>query len=321
MTRMMKAAVVTAAGKAPMYVDFPEPTSAAGQCIVQVAASALSHIARSRAAGAHYSSAGAFPFVAGIDGVGTREDGGRVYFIMPTAPYGAMAERCIVDTAHCIALPADIDATVAAAAAIPGMSSWAALTHRAKLVAGESVLINGVTGTSGRLAVQIAKRLGAGRVIATGRNAEALESLRTVGADDVVLLTGSERALEQSLLTHFSHGIDVVLDYLWGPSAQVAMFAAAKAGAESVPIRFVQIGAASSSTITLQSAALRSSALVLMGSGIGSIPFKHLLQSIQQVLACVAVNDLSTAVDAIPLRDVAKAWAIEKPQGRIVFAG
>ena len=316
---MMKAAVVTAPGKAPIYSDFPEPAAGGAEWIVEVAASALSHVTRGRASGAHYSSAGAFPFVAGIDGVGKKEDGSHVYFIMPTAPFGAMAERCIVDPAHCIALPDGIDAAVAAAVAIPGMSSWAALTCRAKLVRGESVLINGATGTSGRLAVQIAKQLGAGRVIATGRNAEALEALRAVGADDTVALTGSESYLEQILMAQFRQGIDVVLDYLWGPSAELAMAAAAKAGAEGVPIRFVQIGAASSSTIALPSAALRSSALMLMGSGMGSIPFAHLLQSIQQVLACVALNELNTAIEAVPLRNVAEAWAVAEPQARIVL--
>jgi len=316
----MKAAVVKAKGEPPTYGDFPEPAAEAGQCIVQVAASALNHVTRSRASGAHYSSSGGFPFVAGIDGTGTRASGGgRVYFIMPVAPYGALAERCVVDESHCIALPDGIDDVTAAAIAIPGMSSWAALTRRAQLAKGETVLINGATGTSGRLAVQIAKRLGAGRVIATGRNAEALQSLRALGADAVVQLSDDRAALERNLQEHFAHGVNIVLDYLWGPSAELAMIAAARAGAEAVPIRFVQIGAASSPTLTLPSAALRSSALELMGSGIGSIPFEGLLQSIGDVLTCATTSGLTVKPTPIPLIDVADAWGVDRSDSRVVF--
>lgn len=316
---MMKAAIVMARGEAPTYGDFPEPSAAPGQCIVQVAASALNHVTRSRASGEHYSSAGSFPFIPGIDGTGRRADGARVYFIMPVAPYGAMAQRCVVDESHCVPLPDGIDEVTAAAIAIPGMSSWAALTRRANLAKGETVLINGATGTSGRLAVQIAKRLGARRVIATGRNTEALQSLCALGADAIVTLTDDKQALEQSLQEHFAQGVNVVLDYLWGPSAELTMIAAAKASAEAVPIRFVQIGAASSPTITLPSAALRSSALELMGSGIGSIPFEGLLQAIREVLACAATDGLKVMSTPIPLADVADAWGIGRSESRIVF--
>ena len=96
----------------------------------------------------------------------------RVYFVLPRAPYGSMAEQAVVPSAHCVPLPDELDDVTAAAIANPGMSSWAAYTERARLKAGETVLVNGATGTAGRLAVQIAKYLGARKVIATGRNAE-----------------------------------------------------------------------------------------------------------------------------------------------------
>jgi NADPH:quinone reductase-like Zn-dependent oxidoreductase len=152
----MKAAIVNAAGEAPVYADFARPEASSGLRVVDVTASALSHVTRSRAAGSHYSSAGGFPFVAGVDGTGRLDDGRRVYFFKPQAPFGAMAEHSLVADAHCIALPDTLDDVTAAAIAIPGMSSWAALVERAGFVAGETVLINGATGTSGRLAVQVA---------------------------------------------------------------------------------------------------------------------------------------------------------------------
>jgi NADPH:quinone reductase-like Zn-dependent oxidoreductase len=153
--------------------------------------------------------------VVGIDGVGRLDDGDRVYFVLPRAPHGSMAERTVVASAQCIALPDELDDVTAAAIANPGMSSWAAYTERARLKAGETVLVNGATGTAGRLAVQIAKHLGAKKVIATARNADALEPVRALGADVTIPLGENEAALERCLMAQFSEGVDVVIDYLW----------------------------------------------------------------------------------------------------------
>src|ERR1700689_4576682 len=101
----MKAAVVMGAGQTPRYADFSEPTPAAGESKIAVTAAAISQVVRSRASGQHYSSSGKFPFIAGIDGVGRLDDGSRVYFVMPRAPHGSMAERTVAPSAHCIALP------------------------------------------------------------------------------------------------------------------------------------------------------------------------------------------------------------------------
>ena len=179
----MKAAVVLEAGKPPVYAEFSEPEPAAGESRIAVTAAAISQVVKSRASGQHYSSAGQFPFVVGIDGVGRLDDGGRVYFVLPRAPYGSMAERTVAPPARCLPLPDDLDDVTAAAIANPGMSSWAAYVDRAKLKPGETVLVNGAAGTAGRLAVQIARHLGAAKVIATARNADALKSVAALGAD------------------------------------------------------------------------------------------------------------------------------------------
>ena len=140
------------------------------------------------------------------------------------------------------------------------MSSWAAYVDRAKLKPGETVLVNGATGTAGRLAVQIARHLGAKKVIATARNADALKSVAALGADVTIPLVEDEAALEE-VSREFAQGVDVVIDYLWGKSAERLLIAGAKAGKEAVPIRFVQIGSVTGPNITLPSAALRSSAI------------------------------------------------------------
>src|SRR5580700_6926827 len=182
----MKAAVVTAPGKTPVYSDFDLPVAKAGEELISVRASALSNLTKSRASGAHYSSSGIFPAVAGTDGVGRTQDGRRVYFAMPEAPFGSLAEFCPINARRCVDIPDGLDDITAAAIANPGMSAWAGLVERAHLLAGETVLVNGATGTAGRVAVQLARHLGAARVIATGRNLQELEELKQLGADDTI---------------------------------------------------------------------------------------------------------------------------------------
>ena len=113
--------------------------------------------------------------------------------------------------------------------------------------------------------------------------------------------------------------MDVVIDYLWGKSAERLLIAAAKAGQEAVPIRFVQIGAVSGPDITLPSAALRSSAIVLMGSGIGSIPFDRFVHAIDGVLRAAVPAGLKIATTPVPLSDVEHAWPRDDSARRTVF--
>jgi NADPH:quinone reductase-like Zn-dependent oxidoreductase len=315
----MKAAIVTEAGQTPRYADFQAPSVDAGEHRVKVAAAALSHLTKSRASGSHYSSSGDFPLLAGVDGTGMLDDGRRVYFVLPRKPYGSMADFAVVRQSQCIVLPDALDEVTAAAIAIPGMSSWAALVERARLVKGQTVLVNGATGTSGRLAVQIAKHLGAGKVIATGRNAQALQSLSGLGADATVSLSQDQGTLKRQLEEHFREGVDVVLDYLWGDSAHAILISAAKATPDAVPIRFVQIGAISGAEIKLPSAVLRSTAIELMGSGMGSIPMPRLFEAIKGVFAATVPSHFEIATQTVPLSQVAEHWADADSRARIVF--
>jgi NADPH:quinone reductase-like Zn-dependent oxidoreductase len=315
----MKAALVKEPGATPVYADFAEPAAGDGLARVKVIASALSHVTKSRASGKHYSASGMMPLVPGIDGTGILEDGTRVYFVLPEIPFGGMAEYAIVKPARCIPLPADLDAVTAAAIAIPGMSSWAALVERANLVKGETVLINGATGVSGRLAVQIARYLGAGKVIATGRNAQALQSLHALGADVTISLSQDDATLAHEFEAQFQAGIDVVLDYVWGPSVESLLAAAAKAAPEAVPIRFVQIGAVSGQPVSLAAAVLRSSSIELKGSGIGSVPMPRIQHVIEQVLNATVPGGFKIATKPVLLAQVEAHWADDGSQARIVF--
>jgi NADPH:quinone reductase-like Zn-dependent oxidoreductase len=315
----MQAAIVVEAGKKPIYDHFKDPVPGPGEVRVRVSAAALSPLVKSRASGKHYSSSGNIPFVVGVDGVGRLDDGRRVYFVLPKAPFGSMSEETVVPFSQCATVPDGLDDVTAAAIANPGMSSWAALRERAKLAFGETVLVNGATGTAGRLAVQIAKRMGAKKVIATGRNSEGLKALTAIGADVTIPIGDAGDEFEERLQAQFGDGIDVVLDYLWGDSAERVIIAGAKAGKEAVPIRFVQIGSTSAANITLPSAALRSSAIEMMGSGIGSVPVERLVKSIEELMRAAVPAGFEIAMKACPLSEVETVWGAAGNIPRIVF--
>ena len=316
----MKAAIVVEAGKPPIYGHFKDPVPAADEVRVTVSAAALTTVVKSRASGRHYSSSGNLPFVVGIDGVGRLDDGRRVYFVLPRAPFGSMSEETVVPLSQCVALPDGLDDVTAAAIANPGMSAWAAFRERARLAAGEIVLVNGATGTAGRLAVQIAKHMGAKKVIATGRNVEALKALTAIGADVTIPLGDAGDEFENAVQEQFGNDrIDVILDYLWEESAERVIIAGAKAGQEALPIRFVHIGSVSAPNITLPSAALRSSAIELMGSGIGSIPMDRLLKSVEDLMQATVPAGFAIATKVRPLSEVETVWSTAGNIPRTVF--
>ena len=177
--------------KAPSFGAFPTPKPGAGEVLVKVSAVAAPVVVRAAAAGKLY--APKLPFVPGLDGVGHIADGfsKRVYFAFPSPPNGTLAEFVVLPQSKVIPLPDSLSDVEAAALANPLMSCWLPLTRRTQLKRGETVLINGATGVAGRIAVQIAKHLGAGRIIATGRNQQRLEEAKSLGADEVLALNGS----------------------------------------------------------------------------------------------------------------------------------
>jgi NADPH:quinone reductase-like Zn-dependent oxidoreductase len=315
----MKAAVVEAFDRPPRYGDFEAPIAQADEVIVLTRATALSQLVRAQASGKHYSS-GTPPMVPGADGVGVLENGKRVYFAFPRGPVGAMAERVAVKAANIVELPDDIDDITAAAIANPGMSSWASLTERVGFQRGETVLINGANGASGRLAIQIAKHLGASRVIATGRNPACAAELSALGADDFIVLQQDATALTARFREEIARSVDVVLDYLWGPSAEAFLNAATGHGSsEAAPrIRFVNIGSLGGAAIPVNAGALRSSGLELCGSGLGSLSHSALVRSIDSLMQSVKSANLNIDALARPLVDVERAW-LEENSARLVF--
>jgi NADPH:quinone reductase-like Zn-dependent oxidoreductase len=231
-----------------------------------------------------------------------------------------MGERSIVRHTLCVPLPGDLDDIIAAAGANPGMASWAALTERARFVAGEAVLINGATGISGRLAIQIAKFLGASRIIATGRNGGSGTTLRALGADVTIPLDLPPAELAATFKREIEDAsVDIVLDYLWGSSAETIIGAVSGHGVTARRIRFVQIGSLQSPTISLTSGALRSSGIEIMGSGMGSVSSEGLVRSAKGFLDAILPGNFDIAAQAVPLCDVSEAWMRDRAKRRVVL--
>ena len=309
----MYAAVVHAFDAPPRYTMFADPVAGDGERLVTVSAAGLHPIVKALAKGSH---------IAGIDGVGKMEDGTRVYFGIARSPFGTFSERSLAASWMCLPLPEAVDDVTAAGIANPAMSSWAALTARAKFVAGESVFILGATGVAGQLAVQVAKRLGARRVIAAGRNPRALEKLKTLGADSVISLDQDQAPLVSAFRTEIAGaGVDVVLDYLWGQPAELVLQAISQKGLRKAGarIRFIQIGESAGKTISLPAATLRSSGLELLGSGFGSASLDQIRQALAEFFQVAAKEPFQFHTKAVPLAEVETLWNQAEEGTRLVF--
>ncbi len=213
----MKAAVISSFDLPPHYGHYADPApQGPGEMLVEVLAAGLHHVTRGQASGVHYSSSGGLPLVPGIDGVGRGSDGKLRYFVQGPGQVGTMADRTVIELDHSIELPLDSDAVTVAAAMNPAMASWLALRCRVPFQSGQKVLVLGATGSSGSMAVQIARHLGASQVIAAGRDEQKLSKLPALGATEIVPL-GDDR------LGALAREVDVVLDFVWGESAVRAM--------------------------------------------------------------------------------------------------
>jgi NADPH:quinone reductase-like Zn-dependent oxidoreductase len=316
----MKAAVLRELGKPPRFEEFAEPMAGKDEAVVRVRAASLKAIDRQLASGSHYASPRELPVVCGTDGVGELEDGSRVFFGGPRRPYGAMAERTVAPRAFCFAVPAEIDDDTAAALPNPGVSAWLSLTHRAKLAAGETVLILGATGVTGLLAVQIAKLLGAKRVIGAGRNERALGKLRGLGADATIQLNQPGDSLKDAFAREAGDaGFDVIIDYVWGHPTETLLAAITRPefAAVTKETRLVQVGESAGATIALPAAVLRSTALTILGTA-GIPPREVLADAMQQVMTRAARGELRIETNRIALADIESAWLHPESGRRIV---
>jgi NADPH:quinone reductase-like Zn-dependent oxidoreductase len=317
----MRAAVLRELGHPPRLEDFPNPIPAEDEVLLTVRAAALKPIDKQLAAGTHFASPREFPVVCGSDGVGQLPDGSRVFFGGPRRPYGAFAERTVVRRPQCFAVPDNLDDATAAAIPNPGVSAWLSLSYRAKLAPGETVLILGATGMTGKLAVQAAKLLGARRVVGAGRNPEALAALPALGADATISLNQSHGSLTAAFRQQNSEQrFDVIIDYVWGPptEALLAAITTHEFAAACSETRLVQVGESAAPAIHLPAAVLRSTALTILGTA-GIPPMDVLTEALHHILTHAAQGQLRVAAEQLPLSDIESAWHRSASSRRLVF--
>ena len=315
----MKAAVLHTLGKSPRFEDFPEPQPGENEVIAQVKAASLKNIDKAMASGSHYGSHRELPVICGVDGVAILNDGTRVFCGGCRSPYGMMAEQTVVSRAWCLPVPDGVDDDIAAALPNPALSSWLPLIWRAQLKPGETVLILGATGVAGKLAIQIAKHLGAGRVVAAGRNAPILETLADLGADATIALDQADPELTAAFSREaHRQRFDIVLDYVWGHPTEVLLDALTghDVMAESDTLRLIEIGDMAGPTISLSAAALRSSGIEIYGSGGGSIPHTAIFEAFPKIWALAARGELRIDTEPIPLAEIENAWRRNDLPGR-----
>jgi NADPH:quinone reductase-like Zn-dependent oxidoreductase len=316
----MNAAVVHKLGNPPRCDQFQEPVAGEDEVVVHVIAASLKPVDKQLASGSHYASPRRVPFICGTDGVGRLGEGQRVFFGGCRPPYGAMAQRTVVPKAFIFPVPAGLNDELAAALPNPGVSAWLTLTLRAKLAPGENVLILGATGVTGRLAVSIARLLGARRIVAAGRNQQVLQSLLQRGADAIIRLDLPVEEVKELFIREAGEsGFQVVIDYLWGQPTEafLSTIMSASFAAIGTETRLVQVGESAGSTISLPAAVLRSTALTILGTA-GIPPRDVLVNALQQVMSHAADGKLHVVTTSVPLAEIESTWERSQSGGRIV---
>ncbi|MBB6332628.1 NADPH:quinone reductase-like Zn-dependent oxidoreductase [Chryseobacterium sediminis] len=317
----MKAAVVFEKGSIPQYADFPEPeTLQENEILVSVKAASIKNLDRARAGGSHYSTENEInqPKIIGSDGVGYLENGNKVYFF---SKKGTVAEKAVADKKMIVPIPKELDFSIAAALPNAVMGSAMALKFKAGLQPGNTVLINGATGITGRIAVQIAKLYGARKIIVTGRNEESLQSLRELGADEVISLQSTDDDFKQKIKEiHQQTPIDVVLDYIWGHSVEMILSAFKGDGSFSHKTKLVTIGGMSGDTIQLSSQILRGTDIQISGSGLGSwtkeesaLLFSEIIPEMYQA---AVEGKIKMETEEVDIKNIEAVWNAEIQSGK-----
>ena len=317
----MKAAVIYERGEVPQYVDFPEPVvQNEGELLISVKAAAIKHFDKGRAKGTHYSVKDnkQNATVIGGDGVGLLDDGTRVFAMGVT---GMIAEKAVIEKNRIVKLPQGIDNATAAALPNAIAGSAMALRFRAHIQKDETILINGATGFTGKIAVQIAKHYGAKKIIVTGRNEETLKSLLALGADEIISLKQTdEQIIEHLKAIHNNTPINIIIDYLWGHTAELILSSLKGKGSFTHKTRFVSIGAVTGDKILLSAENLRSVDLQLSGSGIGSWTKKEMellfSEIIPEIFQLTADKKIKVETQNVDLADIEKLWELEVADGK-----
>jgi NADPH:quinone reductase-like Zn-dependent oxidoreductase len=304
----MRAALIDTDGRFSL-ADHPEPVAEPGHRIVEVSAAGIGPTDLMRAKG--FFGPVSAPYVPGGEGVGRLDDGRRVYFGHSKAPFGAIAERTLVPEEEIWPAPDGLSDDQLIALAISGTGALIPL-EEARITKGESVLILGATGPVGQIGAQVARLLGAGRVVAAARNRDRLQAMQAAGHADAIAILGQGDD-EAALKAVAEGGYDVVLDIIYGPPAEAAM-RATRPGA-----RMMSIGVQAGPTVTLSLRDLVFRSHV--GVGTGQRPANERRAAYDRLIDMAMTRGLTVDTCRHAFADAAKAWSAQagSPHGKIVI--
>ncbi|WP_297833499.1 zinc-binding dehydrogenase [Pseudomonas sp.] len=302
----MRAAVIHERNAPPVLEDFPEPQAQDGATLIDVDTAGLGgwDVLGAYRLGVSY------PCVIRGEGVGRTADGRRVYFgERSVQPFGAFAERTLVPTEEVWDVPDHIDDKTAISMGIAATGAIVPL-EKANIQKGEKVLILGATGTLGLIALQLARYLGAGKVVGAARSEQALLSLKSRGfADEVVRLGGDDDTA--ALKDAADGGFDVVLDLVCGQPL-LSSLKATNWGA-----RIMTIGTGAGRKIELDIADLLFRNLSCIGTGQRPPADRRLIW--ERLLGIAQEQHIHVDYADYTLEQAAEAWAaqVKGPHAKI----
>jgi NADPH:quinone reductase len=302
----MRAAIVSELGRPPQLGDVPEPEPGDGEVLIEVAASSLNPIDIAVGAGRFYGGHPPTPYIAGAEAVGrVGGDGGLVWAAgsgIGVARDGALADRAVVPEVSLTPVPEGAEPELAVALGIAGMAGWLPLAWRAPVREGETVLVLGATGTAGVVAVQAARLLGAGRVVAAGRDSERLVRAAEVGADETVRIDDAGDLADAFRQACRGEGPTLVFDPLWGEPLAGALEAAAPGA------RVVNVGQSAGPEATIRSGFVRGKQLDLLGYSNFAAPREVVREEYARLVQYALAGEIRVDVERVGLNDVAQAW-------------
>jgi NADPH:quinone reductase len=312
MSPEMPAAVIHRHAAPPEYILWPMPRRGPGQALVRVTAAPISPLDLLCASGTSYFGAPRLPYIPGVQGIGIVIEadilapGQRIWFTcdagMKTGD-GSMALYCVIDEPSALVLPDLVDDDLAAALGLSAIAAWMALTWRGHLQRGEQVLVLGASGAVGQVAVQAAKLLGAGRVIAASRDEAARTRAFSQGADAVVDLSGDDvDEISKRIAVACEGPLHLIIDPVWGLPAEAAVRVLATKG------RLVNIGSAAGSTVRFESAILRSRLHAILGYTNNALTHEQKAEALTEILTHAAAGRCTVERETVPLARVAEAW-------------
>ncbi len=307
----MRAALITALGEPPELGTVPDPGRGEGEVLLEMLAAPLNPVDLSVASGGFFAGHPPVPYVPGAEGVGRVLEGrelepGTLVWTgqhgLGIARDGVMAERALASESQVVPVPGGADPALAAALGIAGLAGWLPVAWRAPVRAGETVLVQGATGVVGQVAVQAAKLLGAGRVVAAGRRPAGLARCRELGADATVELRGQPDLADELAAACGTKPPTLIVDPLWGEPLTAALQAAGQGA------RIVQLGQSAGATAALPSAAIRGKELELLGYTNLRVPFDVLAGAYGTLVGHAAAGRIRIDVERVPLERAADAW-------------